>query len=224
MGVAFSRKLDEQHRVHRVLNSIISRSSYIDPRHLEHYTYPSWTTTAAMFILRHALPNGSSFIVAPQFPIYTSPRDLLNHILGTMPDPNVSVDPDLSDVINISTVTVPDKTARSVFVDVAIMTPVPVPRRGLKLKVKPQHQKPTSVYDVLSNKALNPRYLDVDELLAPILIELKPGPTRHPKDLDTFLTAVMFRLRAAQQQATEQSFCLFASWRFASQIIVSTLR
>ncbi len=85
-----------------------------------------------------------------------------------------------------SFVTMPDSEARGVYIDLALISPV------LTLIEDNSSSRSTTLHDFF--QVLSPFYLPhpnrvwmTEYTLVPLLIELKPPPTRHPKDILSFL-------------------------------------
>ncbi|KAF7352607.1 hypothetical protein MVEN_01226200 [Mycena venus] len=200
MGNITSRQLD----IHRFLGLAVCHSTTIDPRRLEHHTYTYWTGDIAALLVRgqplkHCL-------IAPQFPIYVSPKE--RH------DPNRTGGSDE---------TTADGGAEGVYVDIAIAMPLLEPRYVDELGTLGGTLENTNLHDFLENilprklPGLSPRCLWVSGFEAPLLAELKPGPTRHADRIHSFYLNLEVLLGQAREQAEEQALCLFCSWRFASQ-------
>lgn len=197
MGNITSRQLD----LHRFLGLAVCLSTTANPRRLEHYNYTYWTADIAALIVGGHLKH---CLIAPQFPMYVSPRE-----------------PSLGP--NASGRTEADGDAEGVYVDVAIFMPIAKPRdledlgalapqvAGKSLahffdKIIPQHLP-----------GLSPRCVRVSGFEAPVLGELKPGPTRHPTGVKSFLKSLNLLLSEGTLQAEAQALCLFCSARFATQ-------
>ncbi|KAJ7212494.1 hypothetical protein GGX14DRAFT_361604, partial [Mycena pura] len=58
---------------------------------------------------------------------------------------------------------------------------------------------------------------------APVIGELKPGPTRHAAKVESFYRNLIGLLRRAMVQVEAQAMCLFCSWRFGTQDVVILL-
>lgn len=143
--------------------------------------------------------------VAPQFAIYTSRNDV-----------SLPVDPELS------VQTAADSAATGVYVDVAIVLPVVV----LDDPEATRDEAPRRTLETLlanacrSGDDFQPRRACLIALYVPVLMELKPGPPRHLKNLADYVNQIIRSTQAAQAQAVDQSICLFASCRFSKQSTV----
>ncbi|KAJ7230589.1 hypothetical protein GGX14DRAFT_583935 [Mycena pura] len=186
--------------LHRFLALTVSHSTTVDPRHLEHHVYPYWTADFAALIVSGNLEYS---LLAPQFPVYVSPKE---------PSPG----PDDSGR------TEADGEAEGVYVDIAVVMPVVQPRYadelgalGLKLVGKSLLQFFDDFKPHLSG--ISPRCLWVSGHEAALLGELKPGPTRHAKEIKTFLSSLIGLGSSARTQVEAQSLCLLCSWRFGTQ-------
>ncbi|KAJ7264434.1 hypothetical protein B0H12DRAFT_1068695 [Mycena haematopus] len=104
-----------------------------------------------------------------------------------------------------------DGDAEGVYVDIAIVMPVVQPRYVEELG---------AVGEELDNKSLHDFReicLWVSGFEAPVLGELKPGPTRHADNIKSFYLNLTGLLRQGMLQVEAQALCLFCSWRFATQ-------
>ncbi|KAJ7197653.1 hypothetical protein GGX14DRAFT_374853 [Mycena pura] len=186
---------------HRFLGQAICHSTTVDPRHLEHLTYTHWTGDIAALIIDGGLKFS---LIAPQFPIYISPKE-------------PSLGPDSS-----SGVTETDGEARGVYVDIAIVTPILKTRYLEEIRSIANIVEGSSVQEFFDrvlpkHPGLSPRCLWVSGFEAPLLAELKHGPTRHPQTPLQFYTNLLNLITAAMQQVHRQAICLFCSWRFGTQ-------
>ncbi|KAF8128470.1 hypothetical protein K438DRAFT_1888449 [Mycena galopus ATCC 62051] len=186
--------------LHRFLAQTVSHSTTVDPRHLEHHTYPYWTADFAALIVSGDLRYS---LIAPQFPVYVSPKD---------PSPG----PDDSGR------TEADGEAEGVYVDIAIVMPIVQPRYADELGTIGQKlvgQNLSQFFDEFQPhlQGFSPRCLWVSGHEAALLGELKPGPTRHTRRIESFLSDLNTLLRDATLQAVAQALCLFCSWRFGTQ-------
>ncbi|KAJ7499448.1 hypothetical protein FB451DRAFT_38810 [Mycena latifolia] len=198
--------------VHRFLGLAVCHSTTIDPRHLEHNNYTYWTGDIGALIgdkLKCSL-------LAPQFPIYVSPK---GGPPNSPPSPESDIFPNLS---LDSGRTEADSEAQGVYVDIAIVIPIIQPRHieqlgtfGTQLDGKSLKYFITTFLHQFPH--LSPRCIRVSGFEAPLLGELKPGPTRHPNTIGIFHTNLTQLLGQGMAQAEEQALCLFCSWRFASQ-------
>ncbi|KAJ7339124.1 hypothetical protein DFH08DRAFT_812522 [Mycena albidolilacea] len=66
-------------------------------------------------------------------------------------------------------------------------------------------------------RGFSPRCLWVSRQEAALLGELKPGPTRHARQIGPFLSNLNTLLGEAVLQAEAQAHCLFSSWRFGTK-------
>nr|GAT43569.1 predicted protein [Mycena chlorophos] len=192
------------------LGRCLSHSFVMDPRHLETYIYGFW----AMALFGYASSRQTNLIrlIQSQFPIWSSQRDLATR--------------NLLNNGGISAATQPDGTARGVFVDLAVIIPITEPRK--KLKKRTRGLWPTAglagksldwfyANVVARFPALEPAFLRVIGLLAPLLIELKRGPPRHASSLSGFYLRLCQLLEAAKEQVEKQAMALYGSWRYRSQ-------
>ncbi|KAE9388582.1 hypothetical protein BT96DRAFT_1025387 [Gymnopus androsaceus JB14] len=192
---------------YRFLGEVITQSTRIDSRHLEHFTYAFWNGELANLILNGDL---HSTLLGPQFPIWVSPKEERARIL----------DPDTSWVSGASE---PDGEARGVYVDFALVMPIVQPRSLKVLGKLMKKVQGKNLRDVLADilpkefDIVGPQCFWVSGFEAPVLVELKPGPPRHPKDAQSYLSALETILDEAEAQVEEQALCLFCSWRFATQ-------
>ncbi|KAJ7725586.1 hypothetical protein B0H14DRAFT_2410558 [Mycena olivaceomarginata] len=198
MGNITSQRLN----LHRFIGLAVCHSTTIDPRHLEHYNYTYWTGDIAALIVDGKL---RCCLIAPQFPIYVSPREALR------PDTSFG-----------SGNTLPNGEAHGVYVDIAIVMPIVQPRHVEELGAFGKELKGKSLRNFLDdflskNPTLSPRCLWVSGFVVPLIAELKPGPTRHADKIDGFYASLSGRLRAGMRQADSQAICLFSSWMFAIQ-------
>ncbi|KAJ6478000.1 hypothetical protein DFH09DRAFT_1341988 [Mycena vulgaris] len=188
---------------HRFLGRAVCHSTTVDPRHLEHLNYTYWTGDIAALIIDGGLKFS---LIAPQFPIYISPKE-------PSPGPDSSFN---------SGVTEADGEARGVYVDIAIVTPIVKARYleeigSIATIVRGKNLQEFFERVLPQNPELSPRCLWVSGFEAPLLAELKPGPTRHPKTLRMFYSNLSGLLREASLQVHQQAICLFCSWRFGTQ-------
>ncbi|KAJ7764564.1 hypothetical protein DFH07DRAFT_811647 [Mycena maculata] len=191
-----------QFHLHRFLALAICHSSAADPRRLEHYNYTYWTAEAAAFLVRGHLKH---CLVAPQLPIYVSPKE------------SVSADADTSRQ------TAADGDAKGVCVDIAILLPITEPRFPEDLgELGPRVAGKSLAY--FFNKILphlmpgiSPRCVRVIGLEAPVLGELKKLPPRHAMRIGSFRFSLIRLLNEATLQAEAQATCLFCSSRFGTQ-------
>ncbi|EJD53412.1 hypothetical protein AURDEDRAFT_149110 [Auricularia subglabra TFB-10046 SS5] len=182
----------------------------MDPRHLEHFSYPLWATEAAHII---AMSGFNDLMVGPQFPMWTSAVEERRPIL---------------DDLDISGRTTADGSARGVAVDIAVFLPLVRPRFLNFFRLHVVRLKALTLWlfmsKVLNRNARLPafaaRCLWTDELWAPILMELKVPPSRHPETLAKYYSHTVVLLTDAQDQSLEQGICLFCSWRFVHQMLV----
>ncbi|KAJ7234305.1 hypothetical protein B0H12DRAFT_162240 [Mycena haematopus] len=190
----------ERLQLHRFLAMTVSHSTTVDPRHLEHHIYPYWTADFAALILSGEL---SYSLVAPQFPVYVSPKE-------------ISLGP------NVSNKTQADGEAEGVYVDIAIVMPVVQPRYSDELgTIGPElvGHSLSHFFDEFEPhlRGFAPRCLWVSGHEAAVLGELKPGPTRHTRKITYFIRDLNNLLEDARLQAQAQALCLFCSWRFGTQ-------
>ncbi|KAJ7928172.1 hypothetical protein B0H13DRAFT_1007176 [Mycena leptocephala] len=182
---------------------VICHSTTIDPRHLEHHTYTYWTGNFTALIVRGKLKY---CLIAPQFPIYVSPKEPL--------DPDTSFGSDRTDA---------DGEAQGVYVDIAIVMPIVQPRYVEELGPIGKELNNKSLHHFLDTflppklPGLSPRCLWVSGFEAPLVGELKPGPTRHADKIDPFYVDLVRLLRQGVLQAEVQRLCLFCSWQFTTQ-------
>ncbi|KAJ7798340.1 hypothetical protein B0H13DRAFT_708313 [Mycena leptocephala] len=199
MGNITSRQLD----LHRFLGLAVCHCTTIDPRHLEHHNYTYWTGDFTALIVRGKLKY---CLIAPQFPIYVSPKEPL--------DPDTSFGSGRTDA---------DGEAQGVYVDIAIVMPIVQPRYVEELGAIGKELDNKSLHHFLDHflpqklPGLSPRCLWVSGFEAPLVGELKPGPTRHADKIDSFYVDLVRLLRQGVLQAEAQGLCLFCSWRFATQ-------
>ncbi|KAJ7743534.1 hypothetical protein B0H14DRAFT_2637447 [Mycena olivaceomarginata] len=198
MGNITSQRLN----LHRFIGLAVCHSTTIDPRHLEHYNYTYWTGDIAALIVGGKL---RCCLIAPQFPIYVSPREALH------PDTSFG-----------SGNTLPNSEARGVYVDITIVMPIVQPRHVEELGASGAELEGKSLGNFLDdflskNPTLSPRCLWVSGFVVPLIAELKPGPTQHADKIEGFYASQSGRLRAGMQQADLQAICLFSSWMFAIQ-------
>ncbi|KAJ6622185.1 hypothetical protein B0H10DRAFT_1788483, partial [Mycena sp. CBHHK59/15] len=162
----------------------------IDPRHLEHQNYTYWTGDIAP---SWSVGSSNTASSRPQFPIYVTLKEPFN-----------------ADTSIGSGRTEADSDAEGVYVDIAIIMPIIQPRYVEELGAVGEELTNKSLHDFFENflpqklPELSPRCLWVSGLKAPLVGELKPGPTRHADKIDSFY-------------AEAQGLCLFCSWRFATQ-------
>ncbi|KAJ7773692.1 hypothetical protein DFH07DRAFT_767633 [Mycena maculata] len=201
MGNISSQRLS----LHRFLALTVSHSTTINPRHLEHYIYPYWTGDIGALIV----PEDFQYsLIAPQFPVYVSPK--------------VRPGPDESGT------TEADGEAEGVYVDIAVVMPIlesrPVEDLG---EIGKQLVGKSLAYFFHTFRphetGLSPRCLWVSGYEAALLGELKRAPTRHARNLKSFLNNLKDLLRDAVIQAETQALCLFSSWRFGTQDVVILL-
>ncbi|KAJ7087323.1 hypothetical protein B0H15DRAFT_781442 [Mycena belliarum] len=194
-------------RTTRFLGQAVCESTAADPRHMEHNTYTFWTGEFVAVIL-----NGlKCSLIAPQFPIYEE------EVQSAEPEGD-----DFDGLGNISSRTEPDGRAQGVYVDIAIVMPIVEPRPIMQLGSAGKYLAQKTLHHFFDSflpqrPHLSPRFLRVSEFHAPLLGELKPGPTRHPKDIQQFYGNLTKLLDEATAQARGQALCLFSSWKFASQ-------
>ncbi|KAJ6474745.1 hypothetical protein C8R45DRAFT_1217197 [Mycena sanguinolenta] len=205
MGTVTSRQLD----LHRFLGLAVCHSTTIDPRRLEHHNYTYWTGDIAALIVRGQLKY---CLIAPQFPIYVSPKEAF--------DADTSIG---------SGRTAADGDAEGVYVDIAIVMPIVQPRYVEELGAVGGVLENESLHDFFEKflpqklPGLSPRCLWVSGFEAPLVGELKPGPTRHADKIDSFYVNLSGLLLQGMLQAEAQGLCLFCSWRFATQQVVLLL-
>ncbi|KAJ7130394.1 hypothetical protein C8R44DRAFT_775475 [Mycena epipterygia] len=199
MGNVTSRQLD----LHRFLGLAVCHSTAIDPRHLEHHNYTYWTGDIAALIVSGQL---KCCLIAPQFPIYVSPKEPF--------DPDTSIGSGRTEA---------DGDAQGVYVDIAIVMPIVQPRYVEELGVVGKELDGRSLHDFLDKflpqklPGLSPRCLWVSGFEAPLVGELKPGPTRHAETIESFYVNFNGLFLKGVLQAEAQGLCLFCSWRFATQ-------
>ncbi|KAJ7449710.1 hypothetical protein B0H11DRAFT_1743490 [Mycena galericulata] len=175
-------------------------STTVDPRHLEHHIYPYWTADIAALIVSGDLQYS---LIAPQFPVYVSPKD-------RSPGPDDSGR------------TEADGESEGVYVDIAIVMPIVQPRYADELGAIGQKlvgQSLSQFFDEFQPhlRGFSPRCLWVSGQEAALLGELKPGPTRHTRQIGPFLSNLNTLLGEVVLQAEAQAHCLFSSWRFGTQ-------
>ncbi|KAJ7714244.1 hypothetical protein DFH07DRAFT_785813 [Mycena maculata] len=180
MGNITPRRLS----LHHFLALTVSHSTTVDPRHLEHHISHWMAADFAALIVSGDLQYS---IIAPQFPVYVSPKD---------PSPG----PDDSGR------TEADGEAKAI---------------GQKLV----GQSLSQFFDEFQPhlRGFSPHCLWVSGHEATLLGELKPGPTRHARHIESFLSNLNTLLRDATLQAEAQALCLFCSWRFGTQDVVLLL-
>ncbi|KAF7294169.1 hypothetical protein HMN09_01145300 [Mycena chlorophos] len=192
------------------LGRCLSHSFVMDPRHLEAYAYGFW----AMLLFGYASSRQVNVIrlVQTQFPIWSSPRDMATRTLLNNG--------------GVSAATQPDGTARGVFVDLAVVIPITEPRKTLKRRTNglwPTANLAGKSLDwfytnvVAKVPALEPTFVRVVGLKAPLLVELKRGPPRHASSLFSFYWRLWQLLKVAKRQAEKQAVALFGSWRYRRQ-------
>ncbi|KAJ7260893.1 hypothetical protein B0H12DRAFT_1106914 [Mycena haematopus] len=190
----------QRFKLHRFLAMAVSHSTTVDPRHLEHHIYPYWTAEFAALIIPK---DFQCSLVAPQFPVYVSPKE-------PSLDPNTSGD------------TEADGQAQGVYVDIAIVIPIVQPPYCDELgAIGPQlvGQSMANFFDEIQPhlQGFSPRCVWISGHEAPVLGELKHDLTRHARKISTFLTDLTTFLKNAEAQAQAQTLCLFCSWRLGTR-------
>ncbi|KAJ2934045.1 hypothetical protein H1R20_g3056, partial [Candolleomyces eurysporus] len=152
----------------------------------------------------------SSLLPTPQWRIYTS------RITQASED----------DDAETSIQTVPDRTARGVITDFAVLMPILATR-------DPGFQSISALVELIENElrsstpgdgfASNIRAARIVSLFAPILAKLKRPVTRHPPDILHHSQELRERLAEAQAQVLNQCHCLFSSAKYAGQRYVALI-
>ncbi|KAF8189261.1 hypothetical protein K438DRAFT_1833212 [Mycena galopus ATCC 62051] len=192
----------QQFHLYRFLALAICHSSGADPRRLEHYNYTYWTAEAAAFLVRGHLRH---CLVAPQLPIYVSPKESMSSDADT------------------SRQTAADSDAKGVYVDIAILLPITEPRFPEDLgELGPRVAGKSLAYffnEILPHliPGISPRCIRVIGFEAPVLGELKKLPPRHAMRIGPFHSSLTRLLNEATLQAEAQATCLFCSSRFGTQ-------
>ncbi|KAJ7241741.1 hypothetical protein C8J57DRAFT_1726509 [Mycena rebaudengoi] len=172
----------------------MSESMFYNSRRLETLGY-----AVSVALLDSFIGDGKDvLLICPQFPVYVSVRD---------------ADP-------ARRITMPDRLAKGVYVDHAVLLPRLSPRSALPAGSSLQ-QELLKALSTLDSSAW--RRIRVDGLEVPILEEKKRSPTRHPADLEHYLEDIEERLRAARKQVATQCVLLFSSPRFSTQNTVILL-
>nr|GAT46525.1 predicted protein [Mycena chlorophos] len=189
------------------LGRCLSSSFPFDPRHMEVYTYGFWTMV--LFGLAASRQTNLIRLIQPQWPIHISPRDA-----AILTNPGISAR------------TQPDGSARGVFVDLAVSIVVTKPRVELKKRsagdCPPKSFAARTLEWLFTNQlpkfpSLEPSFLKVWGLLAPLLLELKRGPPRHARNLFIFYKYLCRLLELAKRQAEKQALTLYGSGRYRYQ-------
>ncbi|KAJ7027018.1 hypothetical protein C8F04DRAFT_1238293 [Mycena alexandri] len=189
MGNITSQQLD----LHRFLGLTVCLSTTANPRRLEHYNYTYWTADFAALIVGGHLKH---CLIAPQFPMYVSPKELAL-------------------VPNASERTEADGDAEGVYVDIAIYMPVAQPRDLEDLGALAPQVAGKSLAHFFNEiipqhlPGLSPRCVRVSGFEAPVLGELKPGPTHHAKGIKTFLSGLNLLLSEGTLQGRGSSTVSF---------------
>lgn len=193
-------------KTYRFLGQIITQSTRIDPRHLEHFVYTYWSGELSNVILSGGL---TTTLLGPQFPIWVSPKES-----STDEDPDASF---------LSKVTAGDGEARGVYVDFALVIPLVQPRFLEEIGDAAHSVEAKSLRDILDHilpsqmHTLSPRCFWISGFDAPVIVELKPDEPRHPKNVESYHRSLSSLLKEGSEQAEEQALCLFCSWRFGGQ-------
>ncbi|KAJ7696113.1 hypothetical protein B0H14DRAFT_3041185 [Mycena olivaceomarginata] len=122
-------------------------------------------------------------------------------------------------VIMLRDLTTPDRYARGVYVDHALV----LPRASLK------DHRSSSLADFLEGAYRNTRdwnfwrKISIDDIEVPVLEERKRSPTRHPTDLEDHVKSIITLLNLARKQVVTQCTLLFLSPRFWRQDTVILL-
>ncbi|KAF7332641.1 hypothetical protein MKEN_00146900 [Mycena kentingensis (nom. inval.)] len=193
------------------LGRSFARSISMNPRHLEVQEYGHWIAKLQSFA-----PVGKSLIrnIHPQHGIWSSEPDTTRNTNNLL---NISA---------ISNNTTPDGAARGCYVDIAAVIPLPAPRK--KLPRRSRGLCPPSDFvgktvqwffdSVLAVRSyIEPSFLRIIGLLAPLLVELKLGAPRNAPDMETYHGKLSSLLSSAQTQGLKQALALFGSWRFRYQ-------
>ena len=146
---------------------------------------------SVLFLQQLIAGHEDIFLICPQFPVYVSPRD-------KEPSPDA---------------TMPDSGARGVYVDNVLL----LPRASLTPGDRNLHEafRANTLRDLGIVCSLQITSLEV-----PLLEERKRAPTRHPRDLQAYVSSIGDALFVAQLQVCTQARVLFSSPRFATQNLV----
>ncbi|KAF7294199.1 hypothetical protein HMN09_01148300 [Mycena chlorophos] len=183
----------------------------MDPCHLEAYIYGFWFLVLFQYV---PATSGGSFIriIQPQWPIWSSARDTRSRAIVN--------------AARLSLGSEPDGLARGVYVDLAVVIIRTMPRKKLPRRSRglysPLQLAGKSLQWFFENflvdhPALEPSFIRVVALMAPVLVELKLGAPRHAPDLPTYYNELSGLIQDAERQAEKQALALYASWRFRFQ-------
>ena len=168
---------------------VLVYSTLYNPRRTEDSSYSRWSVILAELYGGHR----EIFIPCPQYGLYVSPTERFR--------PS-----DLDD----SFMTTADRHARGVYVDLVVLLPR-VARSNSLTQSFPVFLHQLSITNLPFRLG---RMFTVD---VSILVELKRPPTRHPKDILSYLKDVERLLAAASSQCRQQAQCLFSSLKYSHQ-------
>ena len=171
-----------------ILSLAVIKSMLYNSRRLETIGY----ALSIAFLQQLIRDNGDVLLICSQFPLYVSPKD-------NEPSPDR---------------TLPDREARGVYVDHALLLPCPQTNGGGSKLVEIF----TRAYKMNDPNLHHTLY--ISSLQVPLLEEKKRAPTRHPRDLEDHVWSILNALNDAQSQVTTQAKILFSSPRFATQDLV----
>ncbi|KAJ3888079.1 hypothetical protein GG344DRAFT_80096 [Lentinula edodes] len=196
-----------------VAASALANSAVFNPRRTEDTTYGIWTSVLIALTessrATYTLKGQVSLLINPQYNIYISKQS----DEAALADPNTSLQ------------TEPDLLGKSngVYTDIAVL------RLGLKvLPERTQHhtrqtdkdaKKPflSFIKDLGHHFFPHRRVWVTRDTTISILMELKPPPTRTPKNIQNFYYNLHNLLEAAQVQVERQALCMMCTRRFAKQ-------